>query len=84
MMKIDTRRVPKVTMRVIDVADPDSWICRCGNTPLEDGFYPCDTQGRKVEPTPEEWTTNCYVCDRCGRIIEQSTREVVGTRVVVS
>ena len=36
--------------------------------------------GAPVEPTPEEWTTNCYVCDQCGRIIDQGTYEVVGFR----
>ncbi len=56
------------------------WTCVCGNTALDDGFYPCNSQGEVVEPTPEAWTTNCYVCDRCGRIINQETLAVVGSR----
>ncbi len=59
---------------------PDSWVCICGNRPIEDGFYACDSEGREVDPTPEEWTTDCYVCDRCGRIIRQDDLQVVGVR----
>ena len=58
----------------------EDWECLCGNTPMQDGFFPCNTQGELVEPTPEEWVTNYYVCDRCGRIIEQRSRAVVGLR----
>lgn len=58
----------------------DAWICLCGNTPTEEGFFPCNSEGEIVEPTPEEWTTNCYVCDRCGRIIQMDTLGVVGVR----
>lgn len=57
---------------------PDSWLCACGNTPAADGFYPCDREGQQVEPTAEAWTTDCYVCARCGRIIHQERLEVVG------
>jgi hypothetical protein len=58
----------------------DAWICLCGNTPIDEGFYPCNREGEEIEPTPEEWTTHCYVCDRCGRIIQLDTLEVVGVR----
>lgn len=60
--------------------DSDAWVCLCGNTPAATGFYPCDVEGRQGEPTPTDWTTNCYVCGRCGRIINQKTLEVVGRR----
>lgn len=56
------------------------WVCLCGNTAASEGFYPCDERGEMVEPTPEEWTTNWYICDRCGRMINQSTRDVVEVR----
>lgn len=56
----------------------DAWICICKNTPTDDGFYPCDERGNKVEPTAEEWTTNLYMCDKCGRIIDHDSLEVVG------
>lgn len=67
-------------MMKINGLDPNFWICLCGNTPMADGFFPCDHEGALVEPTPEEWTTNWYVCERCGRIIDQATTEVVGFR----
>ena len=58
--------------------DEDAWICICGNTPVSDGFYPCDKEGKEVEPV-KGWT-GLYVCNRCRRIIDQSTLEVVGRR----
>jgi hypothetical protein len=64
----------------IKKTEPDWWICLCGNDPSYAGFYPCNEKGEVVEPTAEEWTTNCYVCDQCGRIINQDTLEVVGVR----
>jgi hypothetical protein len=60
--------------------NPDAWVCLCGNTPSSDGFYPCNHEGQEVEPTPAEWTTNWYVCNRCGRMIGRTTLEVVGVR----
>jgi hypothetical protein len=64
----------------VDPVGSDEWLCLCGNRAIEDGFYPCNSEGEQVEPTDEDWTTNCYVCDRCGRIIRQDSREVVGVR----
>ena len=60
----------------------DEWLCLCGNTALDEGFFPCDAQGEVVEPTAEEWTTDCSVCERCGRIIRQSDRQVMGFRAI--
>jgi hypothetical protein len=57
--------------------DRDAWICLCGNTPADDGFYPIDEQNHEVEPTPKDWTTNEYFCGRCGRIIDQKTLRIV-------
>jgi hypothetical protein len=74
-------------MAKIALADPkweDGWVCLCGNTPIDYGFYPCNEHGEKVEPTPEEWTTGCYVCDHCGRIIRQSDLEIVGRRATAN
>jgi hypothetical protein len=61
-----------------EVGNEYAWICRCGNVPEEDGFYPCDGAGNLVEPTPEEWTTNWYVCARCGVMVDQHTLVIVG------
>lgn len=56
------------------------WMCACGNEPELEGFYPCNSEGEIVEPTPELWNGLLYVCDKCGRIINQDTLEVVGVR----
>jgi hypothetical protein len=56
----------------------DGWICRCKNTPVDAGFYPCDEKGNEVEPI-EGWGW-LYACDRCGRIIDGITLEIVGQR----
>jgi hypothetical protein len=66
-------------MKIISTTS-DDWTCLCGNTPLLEGFFPCNETGEEVEPTPEDWTTDCYVCDRCGTIIDQTTLEIVGQR----
>jgi len=58
----------------------DGWICLCGNTPADDGFYPCDENGNEMEPLVESIWKNLYVCDSCGRIINQYTLEVVGRK----
>lgn len=54
-----------------------AWHCLCGNVASNDGFYPCDSEGNQVEPTPEAWTTDWYVCAHCGRIIDQATLTIV-------
>ncbi len=61
----------------IHVDEHGEWTCICGNTASEDGFFPCDAVGNLVEPTPQEWTTNLYRCDRCHRKINQATGEIV-------
>lgn len=49
--------------------DPDAWHCSCGNTPSDSGFHPINENLQEVEPTPEEWTTDCYYCAQCGSIV---------------
>jgi hypothetical protein len=56
------------------------FTCLCGNASTSDGFSPCDANGVAVEPTPEAWDGVRYVCDRCGRIINQHTGAVLGRR----
>lgn len=56
-----------------------SWVsCKCGNIPTSDGFFTCDETGRIVEPTLEKWTTDWYVCVRCGIYFDNETLEVKG------
>lgn len=54
----------------------DSWICLCGNTPTDYGFFPCNEQGKQTEPITG-WK-GLYICDRCHRIINGKTLEIVG------
>lgn len=64
----------------INVEVSDWWVCLCGNEPDRFGFYSCDRTGAEVEPTEAEWPEPLYVCERCGRIIEQESGLVVGHR----
>ena len=57
--------------------DEDAWICLCGNTPSDDGFYPCDDTGQEIEPVLGSGWDELYVCGRCKRLIRQSTLAVV-------
>jgi hypothetical protein len=57
---------------------PDSWVCVCGNSPSDSGFYPCDETGRPVEPTPGRWRTDWYICAACYRVIDLHTLAVMG------
>lgn len=59
----------------------DSWECVCGNTPsLGEGFAPCNRAGVEVEPTAAQWPEPLYVCDRCGRIYDQTSGYEIGNR----
>ncbi|WP_157472626.1 hypothetical protein [Frankia sp. EAN1pec] len=54
----------------------DAWLCRCDNTPDEDGFVPVSGR-REVAPTSARWHGH-YCCVRCGRIIRWPTRQIIG------
>ncbi len=56
----------------------DSWICICGNTPVYDGFFPCDLKGNEMVPVIDSDWNGLYVGASCGRIIVQKTLKVVG------
>ena len=64
--------------------DRDALICLCGNTPTGAGFYHCNLNGDRVEPTEKDWTTGLYVCDDCGRIIDHKTLNVVGKNLKIA
>ena len=55
----------------------EAWICICGNRPDYDGFFPCDQTGNEMEPLKDLWK-DLYVCGKCGRIINQTSLEVIG------
>jgi hypothetical protein len=56
--------------------EPD-FLCICGNFSESDGAYPCDSNGNLVEPTPDDWPGKLYRCDRCGRVFDGDTGEVI-------
>ena len=33
-----------------EAGNDEAWICICGNTPVSDGFQPCDEKGIEMEP----------------------------------
>jgi len=68
----------KLETIMLEGGDRDAWVCICGNTPASAGFYPCDLNGNPVEPTEKDWTMHLYVCDDCGRIIDQDTLIIIG------
>ena len=55
-----------------------NWNCICGNSPDNEGFLMADSSGRTLEGIMWLWDCKTYVCDRCGRIIDGDTLEVVG------
>jgi hypothetical protein len=79
-MNTPNQHQPHSKFTVIHKDEYGDLECLCGNRPERQGFYPCSSEGEIVDPTPEEWTTNWYVCDRCGRIIDDDTLRVVGCR----
>ena len=57
----------------------DWFECLCGNQPNYDGFYSCLSTGEIVSPTLNgEWDGTAYLCERCSRIINGDTLEVIG------
>ena len=49
-----------------EFGNDEAWHCSCGNEPHLEGFYPCNADGKVVEPTEAEWKDELYRCDRCG------------------
>jgi hypothetical protein len=77
---LSTAQKGVIKMQIRSETPGGAWVCLCGNTGDRQGFYPSNLLGELVEPTPRDWPGKLYVCDRCGRIIDQTTLEVVGVR----
>lgn len=60
----------------------ETWVCLCGNTESNGGFEPCDATGEAMEPV-KGWP-ELYFCNRCNRIIQHPSREIVGRRKLYS
>jgi hypothetical protein len=67
----------------IEIDEYGEWRCLCGNVASTYGFFPCDVNGKAVEPTEADWPESLYICDGCGRIIsdEPDARGQVVRRV---
>ncbi len=63
-------------MREYVAAADGTWLCRCDNTPDQDGFVPV-TRRWEVHPASPRWRGR-YCCLRCGRLVLWPTREIVG------
>jgi len=50
--------------------DGESLICACGNTPMDDGFFPATSDGIEVEPEPDKWDGATYICGKC-KLVEK-------------
>lgn len=70
---------PAIAREYIIEESMDWWICRCGNKPNHEGFYSCSEIGERCEPSIGEWDGKHWLCERCYRIINGDTLEVVGT-----
>lgn len=53
---------------IIGINEVDEYECTCGNTSFDDGFFPCDTNGKEIEPTSSSGWNGLYVCANCGLI----------------
>jgi hypothetical protein len=63
-----------------DTRDEYAWVCICGNTPVDQGFFGCNLRGDEMEPDIGSDWPGTYCCYQCGRIIKADTREVIGNR----
>ncbi|HEY0105105.1 MAG TPA: hypothetical protein VGB91_03405, partial [Rhizomicrobium sp.] len=60
--------------------DETAWVCLCGNTPDGDGFAACNADGLEIEPAVRSGWDGLYVCNRCGRIVDQKDLSVVAQK----
>lgn len=70
---------PKVAEKIhyMDEGRSEDFECICGNNPNSSGFFPCDRNGKEVEPSPGQWDGLRWRCEACGRIINGKTLEVL-------
>ena len=66
----------------IENGNDEAWICTCGNTPAGGGFYPCEEYGLPVGVSAYQ-LSHLFVCNECGRIINETTLEYVGQASIV-
>lgn len=67
-MGLDTKR-----------SSSDWLVCKCGNEPHLDGFFPCLPNGEVVEPVVGgQWDGFTYLCTRCQSIYDIESFETLG------
>ncbi len=66
------------TIKFTGPDDTGGFLCICGNDPEGQGAFPCDSEGRYIEPPPSIEPGNQFRCDRCGRVFDGLTGEVFG------
>jgi hypothetical protein len=44
------------------------WICDCGNSVTDQGFWPCDEHGEVTDDARSPYT----VCAKCGRVMDDA------------
>ena len=83
--------MPEIEFRYVEPKPPthvgqyaESLICLCGNDPTLVGFACSTIEGVSLEAPPDseidqldEWDGKHYRCERCHRVIDQDTLEVV-------
>lgn len=57
----------------------DWLVCKCGNEPHKEGFYPCLPDGELIEPTLDSAWSGLYLCARCLAIYNIDTFDQEGT-----
>ena len=62
---------------ILEIAD-GVWECRCGNTEELEGFIACDENGLEVAEELGPWDGVLRACQRCWRVINGDTLEVLG------
>lgn len=63
---------------ILEIAD-GRWECRCGNTHDWEGFDTCDELGGVVESVLGPWDGSVHLCNRCYRVINGDTLEILGS-----
>lgn len=64
----------------VTITPTGEFMCPCGNSPEQDGAYPCDGDG--IEVMPDDNWSDLYRCDRCGVIFNGDTGDIISKSTV--
>ena len=70
---------PSVTRDFVVETDMDWWVCKCGNEPHFDVYSSCSEMGERCEPEEGVWDGKHWLCEKCYRIIDGDTLEILGS-----